>query len=92
MMPLSVILQSVLILVAVSASAQDQTITPIDIAIDREGVLLEGKFYIAEGTGNSPTVILLHGFPCDETVADVLGLGDELSSPHRWLPCSAWST
>ena len=45
MMPFLGIFQSVLLLVAVSASTQNQAKNPADIAIDREGVLLEGKFY-----------------------------------------------
>ncbi len=57
--------------------ALSQTSTPVDITIDRNGVLLKGKFYISEGTGNFPTVILLQGFPGNET--DVLSIGRELS-------------
>lgn len=51
--------------------------TPIDITINRDKVLLKGKFYISEGTGIFPTVILLHGFPGNEI--DVLGIGNKLS-------------
>lgn len=51
--------------------------TPADITIDRHGVLLKGKFYVAEGDGPFPTVVLLHGFPGNEM--DVLGLGGKLS-------------
>lgn len=57
--------------------AYSQTSIPTDIIIDRGGILLKGKFYISEGEGNIATVILLHGFPGNET--DVLGLGSELS-------------
>jgi esterase/lipase len=56
---------------------QCQSSTPLDITIDRNGVLLKGEFYVSEGTGNFPTVILLHGFPGNET--DVLGIGSQLS-------------
>lgn len=50
---------------------------PVDITIDRSGILLKGKFYAAEGTGVFPTVILLQGFPGNEK--DVLGLGEKFS-------------
>jgi len=56
---------------------QSQASTPIDITINRDGVLLEGKFYVSEGTGTFPTVILLKGFPGKEM--DVLGIGKKLS-------------
>jgi pimeloyl-ACP methyl ester carboxylesterase len=57
--------------------ARSQTATPVDISIDRSGVLLKGRFYVAEGTGFLPTVLLLQGFPGNET--DVLGVGKTLS-------------
>jgi dipeptidyl aminopeptidase/acylaminoacyl peptidase len=57
--------------------AQSQTPTPADITIDRNGVLLKGKFHTAEGTGFLPTVLLLQGFPGNET--DVIGIGKLLS-------------
>jgi dipeptidyl aminopeptidase/acylaminoacyl peptidase len=57
--------------------AQNLSTTPEDITIDRNGVLLKGKFHAAEGTGFFPTVLLLQGFPGNET--DVLGLGKLLS-------------
>ena len=60
-----------------SSFAKSQTAPPIDITIDRSGVLLKGKFHVAEGTGFLPTVLLLQGFPGNET--DVLGVGKILS-------------
>lgn len=57
--------------------AQSQTASPADISIDRNGVVLKGKFHTAEGTGFLPTVLLLQGFPGNET--DVLGIGKILS-------------
>jgi dienelactone hydrolase len=57
--------------------AQNQATTPADITIDRGGILLRGKFYVSEGTGVFPTVILLQGFPGNES--DVLGIGEKLS-------------
>ncbi len=56
---------------------QSQELTPVDITIDRDGTLLNGKLYVSEGNGIFPTVLLLHGFPGNET--DVLGLGNSLS-------------
>jgi dipeptidyl aminopeptidase/acylaminoacyl peptidase len=57
--------------------AQNQSSAPDDITIDRNGVLLKGKFHAAEGTGFFPTVLLLQGFPGNET--DVIGMGKLLS-------------
>lgn len=57
---------------------QSQDIEPIDITINRNGVFLKGKFFIADGEGIFPTVILLHGFPGNEK--DVLGIGNKLSN------------
>jgi pimeloyl-ACP methyl ester carboxylesterase len=57
--------------------AQNQATTPADITIDRNGILLRGKFYVSEGTGVFPTVILLQGSPGNET--DVIGIGNILS-------------
>ncbi len=48
-----------------------------DITITRDGITLQGKFYAAEGEGPLATVILLQGFPGNET--DVLGVGKRLS-------------
>lgn len=66
-----------LILLAVLVSAKSQDPIPADITIDRDGIQLKGKFYVAEGEGNLPTVILLQGSPGNNT--DVIGLGRRLS-------------
>ena len=65
------------IFLTVLTATQSRASTPIDITIDRNGVLLKGKFYMSEGIGNFPTVILLQGFPGNEI--DVLGIGSQLS-------------
>jgi predicted esterase len=70
-------LMFLMMFVSFSSFAKSQTATPIDITIDRTGVLLKGKFHVAEGTGFLPTVLLLQGFPGNET--DVLGVGKMLS-------------
>jgi len=62
------------------ASLKDPQINasiPIDITIDRDGILLKGKFYMSDGNGPFPTVILLHGFIGND--ADILGIGSRLS-------------
>ena len=65
-----------LCLMALSCT-KNQVSTPSDITIDRNGVLLNGKFYIPEGRGPFPTVILLKGFY--DPPGDVLGLGKQFS-------------
>ena len=70
-------LMFLMMLASFSSFARSQTATPVDISIDRTGVLLKGKFHVAEGTGFLPTVLLLQGFPGNET--DVLGVGKILS-------------
>lgn len=77
MIPLSRSFQVIGLVLTVLATSQSQASTPIDITINRDGVLLEGKFYVSEGTGTFPTVILLKGFPGKEM--DVLGIGIKLS-------------
>ncbi|MCP5048697.1 MAG: alpha/beta fold hydrolase [bacterium] len=77
MSSLSRLFQTLLLFLTVLAVTPSQASTAVDITIDRNGVLLKGKFYISEGTGTFPSVILLHGFPGNET--DVLGIGRKLS-------------
>ena len=48
-----------------------------DITIDRGGILLTGRFFVAEGRGKFPTVVLLNGFPGGGN--DVLGIGKLLA-------------
>jgi pimeloyl-ACP methyl ester carboxylesterase len=50
---------------------------PEDITIERDGVLLKGRFYKASGDDNKPVVILLQGSPGN--TYDVLGPGRSLS-------------
>jgi len=69
--------QTLCFFLMVLAVLQGQAATLRDVTIDSSGVLLKGKFYVAEGEGAFPTVILLHGLPGNET--DVLGLGSKLS-------------
>lgn len=54
-----------------------QETMPADITIDRDGILLKGKFFFSDGSGPFPTVVLLHGFPGNES--DVLGIGNKLA-------------
>jgi dipeptidyl aminopeptidase/acylaminoacyl peptidase len=66
------------VLLALVGSVPGQTRAASEITIEREGVVLKGKFHAAAGQGPFATVILLHGFPGNET--DVLGLGGRLSA------------
>ncbi|MBN2395809.1 MAG: alpha/beta fold hydrolase [Candidatus Atribacteria bacterium] len=54
-----------------------QVVNPENINIYRDGVILKGKFYFAEGQGLFPTLLLLQGFPGNQS--DVIGLGAILS-------------
>jgi dipeptidyl aminopeptidase/acylaminoacyl peptidase len=62
---------------ALQFTLQSQDKPPADINIERDGIQLKGKFYISEGTGVFPTVLLLQGSPGNEM--DVLGIGNLLS-------------
>lgn len=76
---LSVKLSFLLMLLPPAALAQSsQTAGPAEIKIDRDGILLDGKFYKAEGTGKLPTLILLQGSPGNQF--DVLGIGRVVSA------------
>jgi dienelactone hydrolase len=50
---------------------------PEDITIERDSVILKGKFYKASDDDKKPVVILLQGSPGN--TYDVLGLGRSLS-------------
>jgi predicted esterase len=71
------LLSTLLILFILIGDSHSQGSTPIDIAIDRDGVLLKSKFFLAEGMETFPTVVLLQGFPGNEI--DVLGIGSKLA-------------
>ena len=71
------LLMVALLLVLFEFAAVGQLAAREDIIIEREGVLLKGTFYVAQGTGRFPTVILLNGFPGGRT--DVIGIGKLLA-------------
>lgn len=71
------LLRAVFLFITFQATAQSQEAIPVDITIDRDGIILKGKFYVAEGEGVLPTVILLQGSPGNPT--DVIGQGKRLS-------------
>jgi dipeptidyl aminopeptidase/acylaminoacyl peptidase len=73
----SKLLSTFLVLFILVGNSLSQKSSPIDIAIDRDGVILKGKFYVVEETGTYSTVILLHGFPGGEI--DVLSIGSKLA-------------
>jgi len=70
------ILKVILLFCISPVVAQSDVTIPADITIERDGILLRGKFYMSEGTGVFPTVILLQGSPGNET--DVMGIGKML--------------
>ena len=72
-----IILMSVAFFLIAFTFSPGQESKSIDITIDRDGIVLQGKFYMSDGIGKFPTVILLHGFPGNNK--DVLGLGKKLS-------------
>ncbi len=55
-----------------------QPAEPTGIQIDRNGILLDGKFYQAQGSELKPTLILLQGSPGNQY--DVLGIGKAISA------------
>lgn len=59
------------------ALAQNHPSTMVEIIINHDGIDLKGIFYASGDSGILPTVLLLHGFPGNET--DVLELGKRLS-------------
>jgi dipeptidyl aminopeptidase/acylaminoacyl peptidase len=67
----------IILVLPIMAVAQYLVIKPVDITIQREDVILQGKFYPTGEDSISPSLILLHGFPGNET--DVLGLGSKIS-------------
>ena len=72
----SLLLQGIIViflLISLPAFSQE----PVDIIIERDSVILKGKFYKAAGDDNKPVVILLQGSPGN--TYDVLGLGRSLS-------------
>jgi hypothetical protein len=50
---------------------------PYNIIFNLAGIQLKSKLYFSEWIGNLPTLILLQGFPGNET--DVLGFGYKIS-------------
>lgn len=71
------ILSFVSLFLVLSETAQSQPASPADIKIVHSGITLRGKFYMAEGSGSFPTLIILQGFPGNPS--DVLGLGKAVS-------------
>ena len=66
-----------LIFIFLSGVAPSQISNAVDITIDRNGVLLNGRFYFSDEIQDLPTAILLQGFPGNEI--DVLGIGSKHS-------------
>ena len=72
-----IFIKAVVIFSAIFTVAQSQAAAQVEIIINRNDIHLKGKFYISEDSGTFPTVILLQGFPGNET--DVLDIGMKLS-------------
>jgi len=77
MKQLSILFNIHLILLTLSSYSFGQELNLYDIEINRENIILKGKFYAAEGEGLYTTVVLLQGFPGSEN--DVLGIGSKLA-------------
>ncbi|KAA3608776.1 MAG: alpha/beta fold hydrolase [Calditrichaeota bacterium] len=74
----SVLFKTVLLFLLVFSVTKSFASTSIAITISRNDIKLRGNFFQPEGKGDFPAVILLHGFPGNET--DVLGIGRMLSN------------
>jgi pimeloyl-ACP methyl ester carboxylesterase len=75
---MKLLLVNTLIFVSTAVTlAQSHPSTRVEIIINRDGTDLKGIFYVSGDSGILPTVVLLHGFPGNET--DVLDLGKRLS-------------
>lgn len=58
--------------------SESGSLNPVQVVINNNGTLLKGRFFMAEGSGSIPTIILLHGFPGNGT--DVIGIDSKLSN------------
>ena len=68
---------AILLCYAFPVTSPAQQNVPVDITLDRDGILLKGKFYKADCEGLCPALLLLPGMPGNET--DVIGLGKRLA-------------
>ncbi len=67
----------ILILAFLFGSSSASQILPVKVDLFSDGKKLDAKFYPAESDKQSPTVILLHGFPGNDN--NPLGLAERLS-------------
>jgi uncharacterized protein len=68
-----------LLLIFISSSLQLLSqVNPVSIDLRNRGVKLDAKFYPANKTDKAPTVILLHGFPGNQS--SPLGLAEKLNT------------
>src|SRR5665647_2820354 len=68
-----------LLLILIGSSVQlASQVNPVSIDLRSNGVKLDAKFYPANKTNQVPTVILLHGFPGNQS--SPLGLAERLNS------------
>ncbi len=72
-------LKFLLLLVFINSSLQLLSqVNPVSIDLRNNGVKLDAKFYPVDKTGKVPTVILLHGFPGNQS--SPLGLAEKLNA------------
>jgi esterase/lipase len=72
-------LKFLLLLVFISSSLQlVSQVNPVSIDLRNSGVKLDAKFYLVNKTAKVPTVILLHGFPGNQS--SPLGLAEKLNT------------
>jgi hypothetical protein len=72
-------LQVILLLMLTGSSLQLLSqVNPVSIDLRSNGVKLDAKFYPVDKTGKVPTVILLHGFPGNQS--SPLGLAEKLNN------------
>jgi len=72
-------LKVILLLMLIGSSLQlISQVNPVSIDLRNNGVKLDAKFYPVDQTAKVPTVILLHGFPGNQSRP--LGLAEELNA------------
>ena len=71
-----ILFSTYLLFLSLASHSRSQELNPYDVTINRDSIILKGKFYAAEEEGLYTTVILLQGFPGGEN--DVLGIGSRI--------------
>lgn len=66
-----------LIVAMLPSNARGQSMSPLEVTINKQDLLLSAYFHVVEEEGRFPTLVLLQGFGANNN--DVLGLGAALS-------------